>query len=327
MLHPPRPPKKPGRPVESTTIITAFTVALLVLLAQWLVWSVQLASGPVALVMSLCPPLAAVVTALLVRRGSPRDVATGEDAQEKDGLSRAIQMDKLATAGMLVAGIGHELKTPLSFTRTNVGLLSELLSDGEPLDHHEVNEILADVHLGLERMTAIVSALGGMKRSRARREMFDLRTSLETSLVLCRPMLTATCTIHDDLPAGLMACGDSGELSQVILNLLLNASHAIEDTGRRGELRLRGGVWGDHVWLEVEDNGVGITDEAQGRLFEPFYTTKSHERGTGLGLTVARTLVEGMRGRLTCDSAAGRTVFRLTLPSARAERVEHSAAA
>jgi two-component system cell cycle sensor histidine kinase/response regulator CckA len=109
-----------------------------------------------------------------------------------------------------------------------------------------------------------------------------------------------------------------GRLSQVLLNLLLNAAHAIEDGAiDRNSIRVQLTTEDDQVIVEVQDTGHGILDEDLPRLFDPFFTTKPHGKGTGLGLPVSRSIIEGFGGSLTVTSKPGQgSTFRLALPVA-----------
>ena len=110
----------------------------------------------------------------------------------------------------------------------------------------------------------------------------------------------------------------ASELNQVFMNLLVNAAHAI--SAQRGTIHVRTGVVpgaasGDEVWVEIEDNGCGISRENLGRIFDPFFTTKPVGKGTGLGLSLSYGIVQKHHGRLEVDSEPGRgTRFRVSIP-------------
>lgn len=115
---------------------------------------------------------------------------------------------------------------------------------------------------------------------------------------------------YGDLPP--VECLQS-ELNQVFMNLLMNASHAIEDA--RGRIVIRTGTEGRDVWVEVSDNGIGIAPENLGRIFDPFFTTKPVGRGTGLGLSLSYGIVKKHLGRIDVRSVLGQgTTFRMTIP-------------
>jgi signal transduction histidine kinase len=104
----------------------------------------------------------------------------------------------------------------------------------------------------------------------------------------------------------------AGQLNQVFMNLLINAAHAIEE---QGQITMRTGHDGEHVWVEVEDTGKGIEPEHLGRIFEPFFTTKPVGKGTGLGLSLSYGIVSKHGGRIEVKSEVGKgSIFRVVLP-------------
>jgi two-component system NtrC family sensor kinase len=109
------------------------------------------------------------------------------------------------------------------------------------------------------------------------------------------------------------------QINQVVMNLVVNAAHAIGE--QRGRITLRTGRDGESVWLEVADNGAGIARENLSRIFDPFFTTKAVGKGTGLGLSLSYGIVQKHEGRIDVDSEPGRgTTFRITLPIRHAEQ-------
>jgi len=105
------------------------------------------------------------------------------------------------------------------------------------------------------------------------------------------------------------------EIQQIVLNLLLNAEHAVKSTGRRGTITLSTGADGDNAFIEVSDSGPGVPPPMAGRIFEPFFTTKGVGQGTGLGLSVSLGIAEAHGGTLALVPQVEGSCFRLTLPS------------
>ncbi|PIY23702.1 MAG: hypothetical protein CO066_04405, partial [Comamonadaceae bacterium CG_4_9_14_0_8_um_filter_60_18] len=104
------------------------------------------------------------------------------------------------------------------------------------------------------------------------------------------------------------------QLNQVLVNLLVNAAQAL-DKDKQGTITVRSGASTDKVWLEVADNGCGMTQEVQKRIFEPFYTTKPVGQGTGLGLSISWEIIARHHGTLEVNSSQRQgTTFRITLP-------------
>jgi len=230
--------------------------------------------------------------------------------------AQLVQAGKLSAVGQLVSGVAHELNNPLSVV---IGY-GQLLK-GKPLPPEVRGPIDLMVAQG-ERMAKIVQGLLLFSRQRKpERAPVDMPAVIEQTVALrtTRLRLSGIRVVTEcapDLPA---AEGDVHQLQQVFLNLLLNAEHAILAVGKGDTIRIRayGRVEGDRRWVvvEFEDNGPGIPSEIMPRIFEPFFTTKKVGEGTGLGLSVSYGIVQQHGGRLTGESAPGRTVFTVELPT------------
>ncbi len=230
--------------------------------------------------------------------------------------AQLVQAGKLSAVGQLVSGVAHELNNPLSVV---IGY-GQLLK-GKPLPPELRGPIDLMVAQG-ERMAKIVQGLLLFSRQRKpERAPVDVPAVIEQTVALrtTRLRLSGIRVVTEcapDLPA---AEGDVHQLQQVFLNLLLNAEHAILAVGKGDTIRIRayGRVEGDRRWVvvEFEDNGPGIPSEIMPRIFEPFFTTKKVGEGTGLGLSVSYGIVQQHGGRLTGESAPGRTVFTVELPT------------
>jgi two-component system NtrC family sensor kinase len=228
-------------------------------------------------------------------------------AQTQAGL---VASERLATVGKLAAGVAHEIGNPLS------GILGYLSLVRSKAPNGEVGDYLARIDTEVQRIDRIV------------RELLDLgRAPRGGAAAVDVGQIAAACTAllgagpdfsHVQLSLhcepGMLARAESGALSQVLLNLLINAAQAVEP---RGAVEIIGRTEGNRVLLEVRDSGKGIPAEAMGRLFEPFFTTKANGRGTGLGLAISKHLVSEMGGELRAANAPeGGAVFSIWLPSA-----------
>jgi signal transduction histidine kinase len=172
---------------------------------------------------------------------------------------------------------------------------------------------------GVQRVANIVQNLRGLARtSPPKMEPASIPDLLESALEMMRGRLRRhnieIVAEHGDLPR--VTCVAS-QISQVILNLLINASQAIEETGRSdgGWIRFTTRCEGPMAVLEIRDNGCGISAESLPHLFDPFFTTKSVGEGTGLGLSISHGIVSGHGGRIDVESCPGQgTCFRVYLP-------------
>jgi len=218
--------------------------------------------------------------------------------------------ERLATIGKMAAHVTHEIRNPLSSLALNVELLEEELGDGA-----EARALLRAIKGEIERLTTISERyLSVARRKPPRLEREDVGQICRDAAAFVRGELerhhvSVKLSVEPDLPA---LAVDEGQIRQALLNLLRNAREAMPSGGTvelRAERTGEGGVV-----LTVEDEGAGIGEEARARLFEPFYTTKTH--GTGLGLAITREIVEAHGGKITCEPREPHgTRFEVRLPA------------
>ena len=223
------------------------------------------------------------------------------------------QREKLAALGELVAGVAHELNNPLAGISAFAQLLlEEPLADGQ-------RESVRLIKRESDRATGVLRDLLLFARSSGRaREPVDLNAVIELTLRLrAYSLRSAEISVVSLLEPGLPAvAGDEQRLQQVVLNLVVNAEHALGGASAR-QLTVHTARRGDRVILEVSDTGVGMAADVQQRIVEPFFTTKPPGAGTGLGLSVSRAIVDAHEGSISVTSAPGRgTTFRVSLPIA-----------
>ena len=280
--------------------------------------------------------------------GSIRDLT--ERQRMRDML---VQSEKLASIGLLSAGVAHEINNPLSYVANNLAVLErdlagvldlvaayesarDVLAAAAPEALRRVEQVAADLDWdyvrdnlgrmigrtrdGVQRVAAIVHNLRGLARTAPPKlEPAPLAELIAGALELVQGRLrharVAIAVEAADLPR--LDCVPN-QVSQVVLNLVLNAIQAIEATGRPegGTIRIRTRAAGGYQVLEVEDDGLGIAPEQVPKLFDPFYTTKPVGEGTGLGLAISHGIVAGHGGRIEVDGRPGRgACFRVFLPA------------
>ncbi len=236
---------------------------------------------------------------------------------------------RLASLGTLIAGVTHEISTPLGAIRSNrdtlhrvVDKLHDVLADGrvseaETIEVERLTKAIAGIvevdEMAVARISEQVRTLrtfgsgGGGEM-----ETLDVNQALEDAVVLLRHELKNRIDVKRELghiPA--IACYP-GQINQVLLNLLLNACQAIEGPGTI-TVRTSGGE--DDVRIEIEDTGVGIATDKLERVFEPGFTTKAAGRGMGLGLPISRHIIDQHGGRIEVRSREGEgSTFVVTLP-------------
>ncbi len=267
---------------------------------------------------------------------------------------KLLQSEKLASIGQLAAGVAHEINNPIGYVFSNVGTLEGYLDDlFSMLDAYEEAEpavadpvvaarlralreqvdldflrsdipmLMGESKEGIARVRRIVQDLKDFSRTDAHQEWVwaDLRQGIDTTLNIVNNEVKYKADVvreYGDIPD--IECQPS-ELNQVIMNLVVNAAHAMGEA--RGCITLRtGSDSATEVWIEVEDTGGGIAPEHLSRIFDPFFTTKAVGKGTGLGLSLAYTTVQKHHGRIDVRSVIGSgTTFRITLPVRQAQAV------
>lgn len=261
-------------------------------------------------------------------------VSVRDVTEERDGELRRLQSEKLASIGMLAAGVAHEINNPASFVLANVDALASCLRKlDEALRMQNVyasNGALANQLF--DAMTIVQESKEGMARiHRIARDLHsfsrvdddgsalsDVNAAVDSALTMLRSELRYRATVERSLRATQLVRASAARLGQVFLNLLVNAAHALADLHpRRNRLYVRSHDDDKHVVVEIEDNGPGIPPAIMPRIFESFFTTKPPELGTGLGLPISLDIVRRSGGELTAESEPGRgAIFRVRLPAA-----------
>lgn len=260
--------------------------------------------------------------------------------------TQLVQSEKMASIGVLAAGVAHEINNPLGFVSANVGTLGEYAGDllklvgayeaaeetigafapqhmeairlrKEQIGLDELRGDLGDLgretEEGLARVKKIVQDLKDFSHAgESQWQVCDLHKGIDSTLNIAWNELKYKVEVskqYGTLPE--IECLPS-ELNQVFMNLFVNAAQAIQG---RGQIRIATGADDAGVWVEVADTGAGIAPEHLQRIFEPFFTTKPVGQGTGLGLALSYSIVQKHRGRLEVRSSVGvGTTFRLWLP-------------
>ncbi|HYO70126.1 MAG TPA: ATP-binding protein, partial [Archangium sp.] len=232
---------------------------------------------------------------------------------------RRAHSEKLATIGQLAASVVHEINNPVAFIGANLDYLErEVLEEQRAASREELAEVFRETRTGVERVRQIIGDLRGFSRMDAEEPTECAVADVVSDAVrIARLRLQHVARLEVDIPAELPpVLAVRRRLAQVLLNLLVNAGDALEARGREGsEVRIIGRWEGGRVILRVEDNGPGFPPHVLARLFETFFTTKSPEKGTGLGLALSRELVEQCGGKLVAENREeGGARLRLEFP-------------
>jgi len=260
--------------------------------------------------------------------------------------TQLVHSEKMASIGVLAAGVAHEINNPIGFVSSNLTALSQYVEGllqlisayeaAEPamaaaaplhldailrsknaidLDYlrDDVGDLGRETAEGLARVKKIVQDLKDFSHvGESQWQMVDLHKGIDSTLNIARNEIKYKVDVIKEfgtLPE--IECLPS-EINQVFMNLFVNAAHAIET---RGEIRIRTGVDDDGVWAEVADTGKGIAPENLQRIFEPFFMTKPVGQGTGLGLALSYSIIQKHHGKLEVRSTEGvGTTFRIGLP-------------
>jgi len=277
---------------------------------------------------------------------STSEALQAEIVERKHLQGQLVQSEKLASIGQLAAGVAHEINNPIGYIFSNFGTLERYLAQlfemlaayeraepsvGPPEIAARWRELREQVELeflkddiptlmreskqGIERVRQIVQDLKDFSRVDSTQEWqwANLHHGIDSTLNVVASEIKYRADVVKEYGAiPDIECLPS-QINQVVMNLVVNAAHAMGE--ERGRITIRTGAQDDEVWLEVADTGSGIAPDTLNRIFEPFFTTKPVGKGTGLGLSLSYGIVQRHEGRIEVDSRVGQgSTFRVTLP-------------
>lgn len=265
---------------------------------------------------------------------SSKEKAEGALIELRAAQQDLIDAERLAALGGLVAGVAHEVNNPIgisltvasTFARRTETFEADLKSDKQLRrsqledfvrgSRDATQQLVANLHRAAELIQSFKQV--AVDRSHVERRQFMLREATDQIVTSLRPVLRkATIALSVDVPDGLVINGYPGSYGQILTNLFLNAvNHAFAD-GRSGTIAISARPRGqDDVEIIFADNGAGMTPDVQRQAFDPFFTTRRSEGGTGLGLHIVYNLVtQQLGGRMMLDSRLGQgTTFRIIMP-------------
>lgn len=271
----------------------------------------------------------------------------------KNSQLQLIRSEKMATLGQMVAGVAHEVNTPLSYVQNNLEIIGQLTEQYEELIELvqglkgiktdagatngkidkllakivsasneiqeddlsvELKELINDSLFGVEQITEMVLNLRNFARlDESKVKTIDVRECIEASLKIAGNSIRHQEIVTDFASTPEVKCSPS-QINQVLVNLLNNASQAI-DQSPDGKIDVRTHADDNNVYIDVSDNGKGMNAEVLNQIFEPFFTTKGAGEGTGLGMAISQQIMEQHNGDIKAVSTEGvGTTFTLTLP-------------
>jgi PAS domain S-box-containing protein len=260
-------------------------------------------------------------------------VLNARDITERIELeSQLMHSQKLESVGQLASGIAHEINTPIQFIGDNVRFLGDafagLLNPSDSNDAADADYLEAEVPLaieqtleGIDRVATIVRAMKAFGHPGTdEKAPTDLNEAVRNTLIVASNTVKHVADVTTDLGELPRVWCHPGDINQVLVNLVVNAAHAIADNGTqaRGLITVHSYVDGSDAVIQITDTGCGIEPDVATRVFEPFFTTKEVGRGTGQGLSLAYALVTKRHGgtiRFASTPGAG-TTFTVRLPIA-----------
>jgi len=262
--------------------------------------------------------LLAALAIRLARQNRRRDSELQRLRQQSEETQRLLEKtqelahhQRLETIGTLTASIAHEFNNLL----TPIMGYAILTLEGLPEEEGDLADNVAEIYEASRKAKIIIARLNELSRRNGEEsyQPLSLKALLEKMLNVAAPAQPAHIVTVVDAEQDCYVSGSDVQLSQLLLNLILNAYHAMEEGGGQLTLRLRGE--GEEAVLQVEDTGRGIPPEALPHIFEPFFTTKASGRGTGLGLPIVQRVAQSHHGDITVSSTLGEgTTFTLRLP-------------
>lgn len=250
-------------------------------------------------------------------------VSVADMSAERDLQQRLLLAERMSAIGTLTASIIHEIKNPLTFVWNHL----RSLRDPEALAAESAVELVREAFEGAERIRIISNEITSLSHgtSGAEIETVNVQQVLDAAIRLAQPEIQHRAKLVREYEEGsLYVRGSRTRVSQVFLNLIVNAAQAIEPGDRAQNaitVRVRS-TERDRVCVEIQDTGPGIPPQLLRRIFDPFVTTKPAGRGTGLGLSICRRIVHSLEGTIELQSHPGQgTVARVVLPkTTRAKR-------
>jgi len=258
-----------------------------------------------------------------------------------------VQSEKMASIGQLAAGVAHEINNPVGYVTSNLGTVTEYaatmrkllqmygelegadesaaaelrssindLREEEDLEFilGDLDNLLGESMEGVKRVTEIVQNLKSFAREDSgEKRPYDVNDGVEAMIKMVWNELKYLCQIERDLGEVPVLHCQAGQVNQVIMNMLVNASHAMPEEG--GTVTISTRQVGDEVEIAIADDGCGIPPDIVSRIFDPFFTTKDVGKGTGLGLAISHGIITDHGGRIEVDSKPGAgTTFHIFLP-------------
>lgn len=286
-------------------ILFGFLIALITLLIYWLRLRSLTANN-----LRLEATVSERTNALeLQKRELKKAIKQLKSAQEQ-----MVQSDKMASLGILAAGVAHEINNPLNFIQGGVEGLEQTLKRSRKIKKEEYSELLRAIKEGISRASTIVLSLNEFSHSTDKKlEPCDIYHLIENCLTMIRYRLKNGIELKKEFTdENAFVLGNNGKLHQAFLNIITNSIQAID---KKGSITIRTKIDNGNIYIEFIDSGHGIKSENLKKITEPFFSTKDPGKGTGLGLSITYTIINEHGGSLRYTSKWGEgTTATVTLP-------------
>lgn len=217
-------------------------------------------------------------------------------SQLQEAQNQLIESEKMASLGILTAGVAHEINNPLNFIMGGVTGIDLYASEHLSAHNEGIKQPLKSIYAGIERITKIVKSLNTYSRTdNFQKSYCNLKSILDDCLIMLQNKWRHQIEITTNFEENSIVLANEGRIHQVFLNLLNNAIQAIEN---KGMIEISTQISGGKVITSISDNGIGISPENIKKIFDPFFTTKAPNMGTGLGLSITQKIVSDYDGTI-----------------------------
>lgn len=265
------------------------------------------------ILLTLTIPLIAVLIFLLKKNSDANKELRQNNKELKETQELLVKSEKMASLGIMAAGVGHEINNPLNFIKNGVEALQTQLEIKGTNDELELDQFFNIINEGVKRATNIVKSLSHFSRKGAHtHEHCNMNEIIENCLLILHNKIKDKIRIVTNFDGNADIMGNEGRLHQAVMNIIANAEQAIEDYGT---IVINTKRTPHNLIVSILDDGVGIPSEFLSKISDPFFTTKPPGKGTGLGLSITFSIIEEHNGKINVMSDPGNgTKFVIELP-------------
>jgi len=232
----------------------------------------------------------------------------------KTAQDQMVQSEKMASLGLLAAGIAHEINNPLNFIQGSITAIESYINQNMNDHLSSISPLLDGIQIGVDRAAAIITSLNQYSRQdKQLREACNIHSIIDNCLVMLQNQIKDKIIVvknYTNIEHKLI-CNES-KMHQVFINILVNAIHAIEN---KGTITIHTIIAGPEMIIKIQDNGYGIRGEDLPKIFDPFFTTKEPGKGTGLGLSITYNILKEHGGKIQFKSSIGKgTEVEICMP-------------